>query len=335
MPRRLPLQQYVDGILRQDVAILSRAITVIESRHPQDQPLAEQILSQCMSHTGRSLRIGITGVPGVGKSTLLEAFGMLLVEQGLRVAVLAIDPSSSRTGGSILGDKTRMEKLAMAPDAFIRPSPTDTHLGGVARKTRETMYLCEAAGYDVVMVESVGVGQSEILLAKMVDCFVALMLPNAGDELQGIKKGLLEWVDILVVNKADGPNQTLAKLAEREYRAALHYRVQRYENWVPPTLCVSGLEGRGLKELWQSIQDHQQYLKETEQWTHLRLEQQRDWFVERLQEEVWSRFLDNPDVQMQLPLVEAEILRGQRSVREVVQQLIHTWETGAMKKDET
>ncbi len=314
MGRRLSLDAYVQGVLSNNRSVLGRAITLMESRRQDDQVLGDALLTRCMPHTGRSVRVGITGVPGVGKSTLLDAFGMHLIEQGLSVAVLAIDPSSSRTGGSILGDKTRMARLSVHPKAFVRPSPTDRHLGGVARKTRETMLLCEAAGYDVILVESVGVGQSEIVLAGMVDCFVALMLPNAGDELQGIKKGLLEWVDILAVNKADS-NETLASRSRREYAAALHYLPHRHDCWAPQTLCVSGLKGTGLSDLWDLICDHRNALVERGALALLRQAQQLEWFESAMRDRLWQDFLAHQTVQRHWTEIESQILSGGLSVR--------------------
>ncbi len=322
MGRRLPLDAYLQGVLSNNRSVLGRAITLMESRRQDDQVLGDALLTGCMPHTGKAFRVGITGVPGVGKSTLLDAFGMHLVEQGLSVAVLAIDPSSSRTGGSILGDKTRMARLSVHPNAFVRPSPTDRHLGGVARKTRETMLLCEAAGYDVILVESVGVGQSEIVLAGMVDCFVALMLPNAGDELQGIKKGLLEWVDILAVNKADS-NETLAARSRREYAAALHYLPHRHACWTPQTLCVSGLKGTGLSNLWELICAHHNALIEHDILVSLRQEQQREWFESAMRDRLWQDFMKNQSVKRHWPDIESQILSGELSVRAGTRALLH------------
>lgn len=326
MPRRLSVDAYVEGLIAQNRSILGRAISLVESKRSEDRILADALLTECMPRTGSAMRIGITGVPGVGKSTLLDRFGMLLVESGLSVAVLAIDPSSSRTGGSILGDKTRMAHLSVHPNAFVRPSPTDRHLGGVARKTRETMLLCEAAGFDVVLVESVGVGQSEILLAGMVDCFVALMLPNAGDELQGIKKGLLEWVDILAVNKSDGHNAGLAERARREYDAALHYVPHRHDNWSPKTLCISGLTGLGLKELWDNIQIHRQTLIQSDAFEKMRQQQRVEWLDSLLRERLWEQFTHHEQVSQALPVLQHKIANGDLSVRDAAARLLKTFD---------
>ena len=323
MPRRLSIQAYFEGIRYRNSAVLGRAISLIESRRKDDQLMAEELLTRCMPFTGKSIRVGITGVPGVGKSTLMDRLGMQLIEKGLSIAVLAIDPSSSRTGGSILGDKTRMENLSVHTNAFVRPSPTDRHLGGVARKTRETMLLCEAAGFDVVLVESVGVGQSEIVLAGMVDCFVALMLPNAGDELQGIKKGLLEWVDILAVNKADGKNAIVANRSRLEYQSALHYVPHRHSSWTPKTLCVSGLKGDGLDELWSSVEEHRNMLMQSGSLETLRIEQRLEWLNSVLRDRLWEQFCSHNDVKETFHTVEQSISRGDLAVRQGARTLLN------------
>jgi LAO/AO transport system kinase len=250
--RELTLDDYEAGVRGGDVAVLARALTLVESSSPRHQPLAEELLTRLLPHTGKAVRVGITGVPGVGKSTFIEALGLHLMQAGLRVAVLAVDPSSAVTGGSILGDKTRMPRLAAEPAAYIRPSPSCGTLGGVARKTRESLLVCEAAGYGVVLVETVGVGQSETAVADMTDCFLALMLPGAGDELQGIKRGLLELVDVIAVNKADGATRAAAELAARQYQSALESLAGRQGD--PPTvLTCSAREGRGVDAVWQCI----------------------------------------------------------------------------------
>src|ERR687898_219963 len=236
-----------------DRAALARAITLMESRRPDHREAARSLLQELMPRTGKAVRIGITGVPGVGKSTTIDTLGSMLTEKGHKVAVLAVDPSSTRTGGAILGDKTRMARLAADPNAFIRPSPSSGTLGGVAAKTREAMLLCEAAGFDVILVETVGVGQSEIAVADLTDFFLVLMLPGAGDELQGIKKGVVELADMIAVNKADGDNIARAKSAAGEYRAALHILAPRSAHWSPPVLTVSGLANQGLDALWERI----------------------------------------------------------------------------------
>ena len=248
--------ELADAIRNGNRGLLARAITLVESQRPRHQQQAQELLQLLLPQAGAAHRIGVTGVPGVGKSTFLERFGMQLLEHGHRVAVLAVDPSSSLNGGSILGDKARMHHLAQHANAFIRPSPSGNTLGGVARRTRESMMLCEAAGFDVVLVETVGVGQSETMVAQMVDFFLVLMLPGAGDELQGIKKGILELADVIAVNKADGDNQVKARIAVRDYSATLHYLRARSAHWQPSAMAVSGLEGVGLDELWQLILQH-------------------------------------------------------------------------------
>ncbi len=254
--RALTLEEYESGVRAGDVSVLARALTLIESSSPRHKPLAETLLTRLLPHTGRSIRVGITGVPGVGKSTFIDTLGVYLVRRGLRVAVLAVDPSSGVSGGSILGDKTRMPRLAAEPAAYIRPSPAAGTLGGVARKTREAMLVCEAAGYGVVLVETVGVGQSETAVADMTDCFVALMLPGAGDELQGIKRGLLELVDVIAVNKADGPTRSAAELAAEQYRRALESLAGRHGD--PPVVrTCSALHREGVDVVWEAVEQRQ------------------------------------------------------------------------------
>lgn len=268
--------------------MLARAITLIESSHPDHQRQAQDLLLALLPHTGKAQRIGITGVPGVGKSTTIESLGLYLTKIGKRVAVLAVDPSSSRSGGSILGDKTRMQNLSVDPNAFIRPSPTSGTLGGVTKKTRETMALCEAAGFDVILVETVGVGQSETAVSEMVDFFLCLMLPGAGDELQGIKKGVLEIADMIAVNKADGDNETRAQQAASEYRAALHILKPQSPNWSPPVITISGLTGKGLDQLWQNILDHSQALSKSGEWEERRAGQAVKWMHEMVEHQLLS-----------------------------------------------
>ena len=251
----LSVDDFVKGILEGNRTILSQAITMIESENPAHIEMAQNIIEQCLPHSGNSLRIGITGVPGVGKSTFIESFGGMLTSQGHKLAVLAIDPSSERTKGSILGDKTRMETLSTDPNAFIRPSPSGSALGGVARKTRESIILCEAAGFDTIIVETVGVGQSETVVKSMVDFFLLLMLAGAGDELQGIKRGIMEMADALVINKADGDNQHKARMAASQYRAALKLFPKNDNGWDVPVETCSALEGTALDKVWQIIQD--------------------------------------------------------------------------------
>jgi LAO/AO transport system kinase len=289
---------------------LGRAITLVESRRPDHQAWARELLREIMPRTGRAQRIGITGVPGVGKSTFIESFGTLLTSLGKKVAVLAVDPTSRRSGGSILGDKTRMAKLAADENAFIRPSPAGETLGGVSRKTRETMLLCEAAGYDVILVETVGVGQSETVVADMVDFFLVLMLPNAGDELQGIKKGVLEVADLIAVNKAD-IDVKAAKRAARAYEVALHIMEQADPDWAPPVQTISGFSGEGLPELWQAIELHRTKTEASGSRAKRRAGQQVRWLEALIQEGLAEGFAKNPDIAARLRTVRQGVADGQ------------------------
>lgn len=278
------------GVRSGDRASLGRAITLVESRRPADRESSDELLQVLLPHSGQAQRVGITGVPGVGKSTFIDALGVQLTGAGRRVAVLAVDPTSSRTGGSILGDKTRMARLAVDRNAFIRPSPSAGTLGGVTRRTRETMIVCEAAGFDVVLVETVGAGQSETAVADMVDFFLVLMLPGAGDDLQGIKKGMLEIADMLAVNKADGDNMDRAHSAAADYRAALRILTPASEDWSPPVVECSGLTGAGLIELWDRIEEHRGLTEASGEREARRRRQRRSWFEDLLEETVLDRF---------------------------------------------
>ena len=271
--------------------------------------------------TGKAVRVGITGAPGVGKSTTIDALGTYLTGQGSKVAVLAVDPSSTRTGGSILGDKTRMARLAIDDNAFIRPSPTSGTLGGVAAKTRETMLLCEAAGFDVVLVETVGTGQSETAVADMTDFFLALMLPGAGDELQGIKKGLVELADMIAVNKADGDNVQRAKAAAAEYRAALHILTPRSPNWTPPVVTYSALTGNGVAEFWSKILEHRERLTATGELGQVRREQQVKWMWSMLDQRVYERLHTDAGLRARLPKIEAQVAEGKLSAAMAVDDI--------------
>lgn len=306
-------EEYVAGVLNRDRLLLARTITLIESTLPAHQTLAKEIVNQLLPETGKTIRIGITGVPGAGKSTYIESFGTMLTEMGHKVAVLAIDPSSTRSGGSILGDKTRMEKLAINKNAFIRPSPSRGTLGGVGRKTRETMLVCEAAGYDVVIVETVGVGQSETTVASMVDFFLVLMIAGAGDELQGIKKGVLEVADAIVINKADGNNILRAEMAKKEYQTALHMLMPVSPNWSPPVLTCSSTENTGIKEIWETICDHRKKLTDTGEMASRRKNQDLDWMSFLLDEGLRQWFYNNPHVVKLLPQLQQEVAGGQLS----------------------
>jgi len=308
--RKLELADYVAGVRSGDRAILGRAITLIESHARRDQELAQQLLVQLLPHTGHAYRVGITGVPGVGKSTLIEALGSNLTAQGHRLAVLAIDPTSAATGGSILGDKTRMTKLSRDLNAFVRPSPSAGSLGGVARKTRETMLVCEAAGFDVVFVETVGVGQSETTVADMVDFFLLLMLANAGDELQGIKRGIMELADMIAINKAEEENATLVRNARREYMSALRLMRGRTAAWQPPVLTVSGLHNRGLDTLWDKIVEHRELLTGSGMLESRRQEQTQRWMWTMVEERVKRALHEHPAVAAQAGPIEEAVRSG-------------------------
>jgi LAO/AO transport system kinase len=293
-----------------DRAVLARAITLIESKRADHRNKAHQLVQALLPRTGQAIRVGITGAPGVGKSTTIDTLGSYLTAQGRKVAVLAVDPSSTRTGGSILGDKTRMGRLAVDDNAFVRPSPSSGTLGGVAAKTRETMLLCEAAGFDVVLVETVGIGQSETAVADMTDFFLALMLPGAGDELQGIKKGLVELADMIAVNKADGDNVHRANIAAAEYRAALHILNPRSANWAPPVVTYSALTSTGIAELWQQILTHRERMTKSGEHAALRREQQVKWMWSLLNDRLFARLRSEPAIRNKLPQIEAAVAAG-------------------------
>src|SRR3954454_10782493 len=293
-----------------DRASLARAITLIESKRADHQQAAHRLVQQLIAQTGKATRVGITGSPGVGKSTTIDALGTYLTMKGHRVAVLAVDPSSTRTGGSILGDKTRMARLANDQHAFIRPSPAAGTLGGVASKTRETMLLCEAAGFDVILVETVGIGQSETAVADMTDFFLVLMLPGAGDELQGIKKGVLELADMIAVNKAEGDGLARARAASAEYKAALHIMAPSSPNWSPPVLTVSGLSNIGLDDLWAKIMDYRARLTATGEIEAKRRRQQGRWMWTMIEERLLARVHTDPKVRARIPAIEASVSAG-------------------------
>lgn len=295
---RFTADYYVDGIINGNRALLSQAITLIESTLPKDQELAQQIIEKCLPFAGKSLRIGITGVPGVGKSTFIEALGILLVEKfSKKLAVLAIDPSSARSKGSILGDKTRMEKLAVHTNAFIRPSPSAGSLGGVAQKTRESIVLCEAAGYNVIFVETVGVGQSETAVHAMVDFFLLLMLAGAGDELQGIKRGIMEMADVLIINKADGDNYQKALLAKAQYANALHLFPKSPSGWETKTAVCSSKAFSGIEEIWKLIEEYQEFTKENGYFHQKRREQDIYTLISSLEDKLQTLLFSNSAIQ--------------------------------------
>ena len=305
--QRLSVSDYVDGVLNCDRALLAQAITLIESLNDDHRATADAVLNELLIQNQDSTRIGITGVPGVGKSTFIERFGKQLTSLDHKVAVLAVDPTSSRTGGSILGDKTRMQELSKDKNAFIRPSPTSGTLGGVTRVTRETIVLCEAAGFDVILVETVGVGQSEIMVSQMVDFFLALMLPGAGDELQGIKKGILEIADMIAVNKADGEMKNAANRAVMEYQHALDILNPKSANWKPRSLSCSAYTGDGLVAIWETICDYKRLLKDAGEWQGKRKSQQVEWMWAIIRERILSKIETNEKVQSLVPQLELQV----------------------------
>lgn len=323
---RLTTEAFVEGILSGDRVRLAQAITLIESRNPEHQAEAQQVLLRVLPKTGNAHRIGITGVPGVGKSTFIDALGTMLTGRGHKVAVMAVDPTSRRTGGSILGDKTRMARLAVDENAYIRPSPSAGTLGGVTRSTRETMLLCEAAGFDVILVETVGVGQSETVVADMVDFFLVLMIAGAGDELQGIKKGVLELADMIAVNKADGENEGRVKQAAAEYRSALHILKPPSENWTAPVVTCSGLRGLGLEDLWDQVLLHRVRLTGSGELEAKRRDQQLRWMWSMLEDRLLTRLRSNPAVKKLLPGIEADVLAGKLTPTLAVDRVLQTFE---------
>lgn len=313
---------YTKGILLGDRVVLSQAITLIESTRPEHQILAQEVLENCLQQKKDSIRIGITGSPGVGKSTFIEAFGLQILTEGKKVAVLAIDPSSQISKGSILGDKTRMAQLSTHEKAFIRPSPAGDSLGGIARKTRETILLCEAAGFDTVIVETVGVGQSEIAVRSMVDCFLLLLLPGAGDELQGIKRGIVEMADILAVNKADGEHVSLAKRTRQAYQNALHLFPMKNSNWIPEVVTCSASTGEGIAEIWDLIEKFRIFTQTNGFFDYNRREQARHWLFETLESQLKAAFYNNETVKKQLKFIEQEVVDGKLSSSKGAKELL-------------
>ncbi|MET8542549.1 methylmalonyl Co-A mutase-associated GTPase MeaB [Kitasatospora sp. NPDC004799] len=321
-PRTIDLDSYVTGVLDGSRAWIARAVTLVESTRPDHRALAQQLLQRLLPHAGGAVRVGITGVPGVGKSTFIDSFGTMLTGQGHRVAVLAVDPTSSRTGGSILGDKTRMERLAVDPAAFVRPSPTSGTLGGVAKATRESMVVMEAAGYDVVLIETVGVGQSETAVAGMVDTFLLLSLARTGDQLQGIKKGVLELADVIAVNKADGPHETDAKAAARELAGALRLLQPPDAAWTPPVLTCSGRDGAGLDALWERLQQHRKVLDATGALAAKRREQQVEWTWAMVHDQLYARLHEHPEVRRISQELETQVRTGTLPAGSAAQQIL-------------
>lgn len=313
------------GILEGSRSILARAITLIESNAEHHFRKAQELLQQLLPYSGRALRIGITGVPGAGKSTFIEAFGTYLCDLGLKVAVLAIDPSSKISGGSILGDKTRMEHLSRNPRAYIRPSPSAGKLGGVHRKTRETMLICEAAGFDVILIETVGVGQSEVIVRDMVDFFMLLTLTGAGDELQGMKKGIMELADAVVVNKADGQNKKLALKTKSEYSRILHFLQPATKGWGTKAFTCSARYNEGMKEIWDTIQIFEQQTKESGVFAERRRVQQKEWIYSMIMDQLQFSFFYHEDVKQLLPKMENEVIAGNRTATSAVGELFEAY----------
>ena len=312
--RELSVADMVEGIVKGDVTILSQAVTLIESVNPDHQAKAQEVIEKCLPYSGNSIRIGISGVPGAGKSTSIDVFGPhVLEEHGGKLAVLAIDPSSERPKGSILGDKTRMEKLSQHPKSFIRPSPSAGSLGGVARKTRETIILCEAAGYDKIFVETVGVGQSETACHSMVDFFLLIQVAGTGDELQGIKRGIMEISDGIVINKCDGENVERCQMAATNFRNALHFFPKPESGWLPKVLCYSGFYGTGVKEVWDMIYEYVDFVKHNGYFQYRRNEQSKYWMYETINEQLRNSFYHNADIKAMLKNAEQSVLAGEKT----------------------
>lgn len=309
----LSAEQYIEGILKGDISILSQAITLVESSLSSHKKIAEKIIDGCLPYSGNSLRIGITGVPGVGKSTFIEAMGMEIIKGENKLAVLAIDPSSERTKGSILGDKTRMEELSVSKNAFIRPSPSAGSLGGVARKTRESIILCEAAGFNVIFIETVGVGQSETAVHSMVDFFLLLMLAGAGDELQGIKRGIMEMADAIAITKSDGSNIHKAGLARIQYQNALHLFPKQPSGWIPEVLTCSSVDKNGLPQIWETIQKYKEMTLNNSYFDNRRKEQSKYWMHETINEQLRSMFFDNPYIALKIKEYENKVINNEIS----------------------
>jgi len=323
--RDLSVNDYCDGILQGNRTVLSRAVTLIESNKPDHQIVAQEIISHCLPFSGKSVRIGITGVPGSGKSTFIESFGTYLTSIGKKIAVLAIDPSSKRSGGSILGDKTRMEELSSDPNAYIRPSPSSGSLGGVARKTRETILLCEAAGFDTILIETVGVGQSETAVHSMVDFFLLLQIAGAGDELQGIKRGIMEMADAIVVNKADGDNIHRAGVAANLYRNALHLFPPTLSGWIPQVKTCSSLRKSGISEVWQCADDYFALVKENNYFEERRTIQAKYWMFETIEDSLKSNFYQNKQIKTALAHLESKVTDDKISPFIAAQQLLEKY----------
>ncbi|MBO7437145.1 MAG: methylmalonyl Co-A mutase-associated GTPase MeaB [Bacteroidaceae bacterium] len=319
---KLSVQDYVDGIVKGNVTVLSQAVTLVESLKPEHQAIAQEVIEKCLPYSGNSVRIGISGVPGAGKSTSIDAFGLHVLKDGGKLAVLAIDPSSERTKGSILGDKTRMERLAVHPKAFIRPSPSAGSLGGVARKTRETIVLCEAAGFDKIFVETVGVGQSETAVHSMVDFFLLIQLAGTGDELQGIKRGIMEMADGIIINKADGDNAPKAEMAANSFRNALHLFPPSESGWTPQVLTYSGFYEYRIKEVWDMVWEYIDFVKKNGYFQYRRNEQAKYWMYESINESLKNGFYNNPEIASRLAEAERQVLGGEQTSFSAAQKLI-------------
>jgi LAO/AO transport system kinase len=324
--RRQPTaDEFSAGILKGDITLLSKAVTLVESSKPEHQLIARDVIAQCLPHSGNSIRVGITGVPGAGKSTFIEALGKMLTRQGHKLAVLAIDPSSERSKGSILGDKTRMEELSSDAGAYIRPSPAAGSLGGVARKTRETVVLCEAAGFDTIFIETVGVGQSETAVHRMTDFFLLLMLAGAGDELQGIKRGIMEMADLVAINKADGSNVEKAGMAKVQYRNALHLFPAKESGWEPKVMTCSAWEKTGIAEIWDALLSYRKVTSDNGYFRVNRSEQARYWMYETIEEQLKSGFYNNSDVKAGIREMEDKVLKAEISSFEAARRLLELY----------
>lgn len=324
--RQLKASDYVEGILKGESSVLGQAVTLVESTLPEHHQIAQEVIEKCLPYSGNSIRVGISGVPGAGKSTSIDEFGIhVLEEHGGKLAVLAIDPSSERTKGSILGDKTRMEKLSVHPKTFIRPSPSAGSLGGVARKTRETIILCEAAGYDKIFVETVGVGQSETACHSMVDFFLLIQLAGTGDELQGIKRGIMEMADGIIINKCDGNNVEKCQLAASHFRNALHLFPMPESGWLPQVLTYSGFYGIGIKEVWDMVYAYMDFVKKNGYFEHRRAEQAKYWMYESINENLRNSFYQNPTIETMLKAEERSVLAGEKTSFVAAKQLFDTY----------